>query len=250
MNWSKSVRTTLESPLVVTVLTALLSYCGYAYLDGYYGFFGLDLQTLDLPVYSTFIWSLQALVLLLSRFGRFFWVLLFLLAIPIYTPFLQASFLLRKWFPRRMNEGLVDRDRNVQMVEAPSVHSPVSDLRFPWRQLLTHTAFVVVPVLATVGIVTLGWLAYKEGCRQAETDYRQPAQMIKFDFKKEDVASMDSDLVMANSEHTLRLLVQTKDLIVVYVVQGSHTPRNGVIIVSRGATSAVHNIPARLFRRL
>jgi len=64
--------------------------------------------------------------------------------------------------------------------------------------------------------------------------------MVHLDFKKDEEKAFDEMLVAANKREDLRLLAQTKDLVIVFV-QGKI--EEGVFIVPQASLLSVHNKP-------
>ncbi len=117
--------------------------------------------------------------------------------------------------------------------------APAAKGDFFERSISKLPAFVTIVLL---GELFLGLIAVADrlGRRDAAVQYKNPSSMVHLNFKKDEEKAFDETLVAANKREDLRLLAQTKDLIIVFV-QGKI--EEGVFIVPQANLLSVHNKP-------
>ncbi len=107
---------------------------------------------------------------------------------------------------------------------------PLANLNI-FKGALAIAAFLVLPF-------AFGSIALNLGRTSAEQQYHNPSSMVHLNFKEDEEKAVDETLVAANKREDLRLLAETKDLVIVFV-QGKI--EEGVFIIPQANLLSVHN---------
>jgi hypothetical protein len=257
-----------EGSVVLAIITTILFLTGWSYLEAYYGFFGLDVITLDLPFYASLLGSVNPVLELFARLTELSqtWLFRTLFAVGCLTFFfvmIRREFVVRRlkgkiltkvqgWSPKLFawfSASEIDPP-GIQIVGQPRPpqppQPPLTDriLRRGWSFFLAILAnFCVLTILC------LWVIGYTQGQKEGERYYQHPSTRVRLSFKREESQLFDPELVAASRDGSLMLLVQTKDLIVAFVKGKGQKVGDGVFIVPRANLLSVHNEPIRYAKR-
>ncbi len=204
----------------LTVGSVFLFFLGWAYLEFYFNFFNLNLLVLDYPFY---VYAMYAIVPLARPlvWELFALELLFIVNVALTLPWV------RNWVGR-----LFERKPK------PAMQDPEPGFVTRPRSWLKQLIYWVV---LTLCVIVMAFLAAQLGKKQAAEDYKT-AIPVHLTFKSGEREPFDPVLVQANKDRDLRLLVQTKDLVIVFTRPKS--PADGkpksVFILRRDDLTAVH----------
>lgn len=180
------------------------------YWNAYYKVLGLDFLTLDLPAYYISIGSLA----------------------PILNLVEPCFIVLLLYFLARCTQGLEPAfwQRLTQWLEKEF------PIKWRWlRDILSGFAIFFFLLASIPG-------ATRQGRKAGEQWRDYPTPKIHLTFRKDEAQLFDPEIIKANENRTLFLLVQTKDLIVCVIKNHSGYIDPGVYIVSRANLLAVHTI--------
>jgi hypothetical protein len=226
----------------IALVTAYLFLSGYAFIDRYYRFFGLEVSALDFPAYYPLVnsvWLVQVIVPLLWFAvivfpGRYLLWDLSRKCVP-----LRIGLLWIYCWSKRKNRALLRRTlrrklrwlyrrwskrRNwarVRNAEPKPDYSRLAD----WSEKINWLFFACV-----IFVVILG-KALTDGRQEAQKDYDHPDLKTTLVFKTEVLHDLDAEFLKENSEGNLRGLRETKDFVVVFV-RRELVPKGRVVVVS------------------
>ncbi len=222
----------IEGSTVIAAITALLFTLGWIYLSEYYSVFGLDIQSLDLPLYAPLEASLNPIVafqiassakvwlLLVGIVAvgalRFFWLLYYARVYlwlrnssePFERKLLTLTLPLRITFRRYTRVPRALRVDRKELTRAFNDHLIMGARKW----------LVRISQFTTLGLIPLFILfaAGRAGQKQACKDQEHPRFKTEIIFKADASARLRTDLMKANSNGELRILTETKDLVVVF----------------------------------
>jgi hypothetical protein len=128
-------------------------------------------------------------------------------------------------------------DRGIALnTQSEPLPSPTQDSILEKSKKLPGPVFIIPFIIGL--LMSLILVAVSRGHNDAEQQYQRPRSKVHLNFKKDDEKAFDEKLVSANKSDNLRLLVQTKDLIVVFV-QGKI--EEGVFIIPQANLLSTHN---------
>ena len=208
----------------IALVTAYLFLSGYAYIEGYYHVFGLDVSALDFPAYYPLVNSLSLLSVILPLL----WVAVIVL---------PGSYLLWTLRSKRRNSARLRRAAAEQGVavaanEAASAQSGAGAEPKPNNSRVAGW-FGKINWLFLASVIFLGILSsvFTAGKREAQEYYKHPLLKTTLVFKTEALHDLDTEFRKENSEGSLRGLRQTKDFVVVFVKWQS-APCGRVVVVT------------------
>jgi hypothetical protein len=189
-SWLLDMLTKLAGVLatILAIVSAYLFLLGYVALVSYYGVFGLDIKSLDLPTYTFLLYSL------LAYKGTV--VLLMVLGLSLFLLVMRSS----------------------------------TKANIPGRLWTSLTWSLGASVLLFVSLLPVS--SADANGQQAARASEQTAPHAHLTFKTVEKQQYDYRLSKANDEDRLKILTQTKDLVVVFEVEG---PRLSTFVVSRSA---------------
>jgi hypothetical protein len=223
-----------DGSVILTVFTAFLFLLGREYLNSYHGWFGVDVNSLDLPAYSSILASLNTLLgfdlnTALSMLGIILPILLLAL-----IPAGLESFWVRAFLGRGRHKITSLWYRTLKRSSSESIHERVTsephDRPFKAPLLPNQTdnpttkpvgpslSFVITLVLLIeITLLRTAWVAQDRGKEDAERDYLRPRVKAVLTIKKDEIQMLSKDFQNINSGGGLRLLAQTPFLVVVFV---------------------------------
>jgi hypothetical protein len=231
-----------DSTLALAFISASLFLLGWFYLYGFYEYFDLDFQTLDLPTYTTLIFAGIPIVHVIAKLipvvslGFFMFLAGYLLGA---TPLGRRLRSKVRWH-RPAGAPTMENDKGITVgVQPEPLPTPAAKGKFFQRSLakLPEPLAVVLCGELLLGLI-VG--AHGLGRKDAQSQYQDPSSKVHLNFKKDEEKAFDETLVAANKRDDLRLLAQTKDLVIVFV-QGKI--EEGVFIVPQANLLSVHNKP-------
>lgn len=246
---------------IITLLTAVLFLSGWIYLSEYYASFGVDISSLDLPIYASLLASINAISPILGKFVFVIYIGLIAATVPVlmqpfYEFFWFRAFLGKllfrikhtfvatlRYVRRRSNSAAVTHDAAGRSAKTPSSRPSRDDLHTPtWvTSVLTYAVNcylgLVVLLIALIPSVYASSLAEKD----AERIYKQPRIKTVLIFKADERLLMSKEFLQINTEGGLRLLTQTKDFVAVFVKREFQPYKRGAFIIPTANLVAVQN---------
>lgn len=229
---SRTLTFTLEDALRISSLILAMSWfffvLGWAYLDAWYSSFGVDINILDLPTHYLIISSVIPI-------GKSSKILFYAATLSL---ILGVAWIFK-------DDAETCLDRLLLRVFGPGKPAPDLDVIAIGRQeridKLTITLFRIPVTVAglmattTFAVAICFFVGRKDGLEY----HQHPLSKVCLSIKKEDESVLADELVTANKNGSIRLLAQTKDLVLAFVSdhEGNATP--GVFFISRSSLVSV-----------
>ena len=189
---------------MLTVVFGVLFLVGYQRVYGYYTTFHVPLWMLDVPTYMYPITS-ETLVVLTC--------ILVILAVPFVI-------LIDRWSTQAYNRWR-SRDKG--------------DIPGPARDSITIETLIILTAAIVIGMSVS---AFKDGQSRAEAEILTDSHTTKLVFKTDkSPEARDDQLLRANDAGTLRLVTQTKDLVIVF--EKTRDQKLNTYFVARSELSSV-----------
>ena len=213
----------LEGSFVLAAITASLFLIGWFYLVGFYGVFNLAITALDLPTYVAFTYSLEPLLRIL---------VISVVLVCVLLLATLSSFLLPSLIAKVIHRVQIRLRGNAQ----PDAHARAA-------YYILKMCLRIVPLLVAVAIILYSAVLFAQlmGAHHGVEYYQTAQTQVCLNFKANEQASFDQELVTANSKGNLRLLIETKDLVVVFVKDKLRRRPHGVFLIPRANLLSVHN---------
>lgn len=209
---------------------------GWFYQDGFFRWFGVEIDALDLPVYNALLSSLIPLTQLFDLLLPIGTVL----AVALLTPTI-----LRAILRSSSNRPLLGRMLNKRTRKDAASEKHDEDPRsLELNPLILDSILIFLSsLLAFASLALLIIYADWRGRTYAKAVYVHPSTKVTLVFNEEHRKSFDADLLKANSEGALRVLDQTKDLIVVFVKSDFRRKVSGAFAVPVANIEEIHLEP-------
>ncbi len=250
-----------DASVFLAIATTLLFLMGWYYQQGYYSYFELDVATLDLPVYEVLISSITPILNLIMKTDKLIYTLIVISGIvavvkavrnEFYGQRLEGKILtkVQGWFPESPadisdSEIPIIGQSRPQQSSAKRILIGMLPFDHTINRLFRWAMFLVLALFwLTTFLFSLSF-AWRQGKKKGEQDYQQPSTRVRLSFRKEESQFFDPQLVAANRDESLMLLVQTKELVIAFAKDNDQKLENGVFIVPRVNLLSVHNEPIR-----
>lgn len=231
------------APVLLAFLTATLFTFGWGYMFEYFRFFGVDLYSLDLPVYDFLIASLWQLPRSLSFIMGILESIGLVGVLVIFASIIFSRFEVRV-LAARIYQNVVIWRPEPQAPPPEPIQLPdlgVSLLRW------ALTGFFLL--LGVCIIFLLGAGVDQLGRNKAKAFFESPDLKSVLTFKREVAPRVDKQFVELNKSGALRLLIQTKDIVAVFVKRecdprGPHTsiiPTTNLILIQNEVLNSTAN---------
>lgn len=222
-----SVKTVIAAGTVLLTCVMATSFMfGWAYEFEYYSVFGVDLRALDLPVYDFLVASLFEMPHALHVIFTLFFITAFITAVTLFVTALRERFWVRALLGKLPNT----------MTRNSKFARPSNPAELPkWSVDVFRITIVAACCMLVIFLVALpSDHAARLGRESAEAFFRDPDVKVTLIFKSDALPVLKKGFIEANAAGALRVLVQTKDAIAVFVKREYplHVPQSFIVPIS------------------
>ena len=224
-----------DNSMKLAIVTATLFITGWVYAGAFFDVFGLDIRTLEFPFYVSVVMAIRPAMELitLSAAGLSF-ATATIGGILAFASLLAVVF--QEWYgfklPGKLTKRMPEEKHSGEQATARSSG------KWDWigRFYADFNRLVVIAFAFLLFLASANWIGKSEG-----ENYKQhPSIRACLNFKVSEKAEIDDKLRKANSDGKLRMLIQTKDLVVLFT-----RDENGALIVPRANLFSVRSQPIK-----
>jgi hypothetical protein len=222
----------LDTSLILAVVTAFLFLLGRSYFEAYFYFFGIRVQSLDLPFSEGVFFSVVPILGAIGPLVKLaLWVALLVMIAFVLVYALEQ---LWGWLERRDTQVGRILHRAREMMAPSAAKNKNLDIFTSFKfALLAVMAFLILPLSLSIAV--------NQGTEQAEKIYNNPQTRTFLFFKRVEHQAYDDELMSINLDGGLRFLTQTKDLVIVFAKRESRHGRRLTFVVPMANLISIRN---------